>query len=78
MPLVFTDTKLGTRFNIKDKTSKKHQHNLTHSVFYPNVNCNEEHNGETVRRLIQWGSRTVVTTLTPMFSNIQLRLISQQ
>ena len=39
--LVFTGTKLGTKFNIKDKTSKEHQHDLTYSVVSPDHNCNE-------------------------------------
>ena len=51
--LAFTGTKLGTKFNIKDKTSKEHQHDLTYSVVCPDANCNEEHNGETGRRLIE-------------------------
>ena len=51
--LVFTGTKLGTKFNIKDKTSKEHQHDLTYSVVCPDANCNEEYNCETGRRLIE-------------------------
>ena len=51
--LVFTGTKLGTKFNIKDKTSKEHQHNLTYSVSCPDCYCNERHNDETGRRLIE-------------------------
>ena len=51
--LVFTGTKLGTKFNIKDKTSKEHQHDLTYSVVCPGTNYNEEYNGETGRRLIE-------------------------
>ena len=38
--LVFTGTKLGTKFNIKDKTSKEHQHDLTWSVVCPDLYCN--------------------------------------
>ena len=62
MALVFTGTKLGTKFNIKDKTSKEHQHDLTYSVVCPDRNCNEGYNGETGRRLIkrvheQWQGR---------------------
>ena len=51
--LVFAGTKLGTKFNIKDKTSKEHQNALTHSFICPNLNCNEGYNGETGRRLIE-------------------------
>ena len=39
MALVFTGTKLGTKFNIKDKTSTKHQHDLTYSAVCPDPNC---------------------------------------
>ena len=51
--LVFTGTKLHAKFNIKDKTSKEHQCDLTHSVVSPDLNCNEEYNGKTSRRLIE-------------------------
>ena len=51
--LVFTGTKLGTKFNIKDKTSKGHQHDLTCSVVCPDPNCNEGYNGKTARRLTE-------------------------
>ena len=51
--LVFTGTKLGAKFNIKDKTSKEHQDDLAHSVVSPDPNCNEEYNGKTGRRLIE-------------------------
>ena len=50
MTLVCTGTKLGTKFSI---TGKEQQHGLTYSVVCPGVNCNEEYNGETSRRLIE-------------------------
>ena len=53
MILVFFGTKFGTKFNIKDKTSKEHQHHLTYSDIFPDANCNEEYNGEAGRRLIE-------------------------
>ena len=53
MALLFTGTKLGTKFNIKYKTSKEHQPDLTYSVVCPDRNSNEEYNGETGRRLIE-------------------------
>ena len=53
MALVFTGTKLGSKFNIKVKTSKEHKHDLTYSVVCPDANCNEEYNGKTVRWLIE-------------------------
>ena len=51
--LVFTGTKLHAKFNIKDKTSKELQYDLTRSVVSPDLNCNEEYNGKTGRRLIE-------------------------
>ena len=42
--LIFTSTKLGAKFNIKDKTSKEHQHDLTYKVVCPDPNCNEGYN----------------------------------
>ena len=53
MALVFTGTKLGTKFNIKDKTSKEYQNDLTYSVVCPDLNCNEGYNGEIGRQLIE-------------------------
>ena len=44
--LAFTGTKLGTKFKIKGKTSKEHQHDLRYSAVYLDPNCNEEYNGE--------------------------------
>ena len=32
----------GTKLNIKDKTSKEHQHDLTYSFAFPDTNYNEE------------------------------------
>ena len=46
MQLFYTETKLGTKFNVKDKTKKEHHHDLTYSVKCPMKN------GETGRRLI--------------------------
>ena len=46
MQLLYTGTKLGTKFDVKDKTKKEHHHDLTYSVKCPMKN------GETGRRLI--------------------------
>ena len=35
MQLIYTETKLGTKFNAKDKTKEEHHHDLTYSVKYP-------------------------------------------
>ena len=53
MQLVYTGTKLGTKFNVKDKTKKEHHHDLTYSVKCPMKNCLESYNGETGRKLIE-------------------------
>ena len=50
---VYTGIKLGTKFNVKDKTKKEHHHDLTYSVKCPMKNCLESYNGETGRRLIE-------------------------
>ena len=39
--LVYIDTKLGSNFNIKDITKKKHKHGLVYSVKCPEETCNE-------------------------------------
>ena len=53
MQLVYTGTKLGTKFNVKDKRKKEHHHDLTYSVKCPMKICLESYNGETGRRLIE-------------------------
>ena len=51
--LVYSDTKLGSNFNIKDITKKEHKHDLVYSVKCPEETCNETYNGDTGRRLIE-------------------------
>ena len=51
--LVFTGSKIGTKFNIKDKTSKEYQHDLTDSAVCSDAQCNEEYNDEKGGRLIE-------------------------
>ena len=53
MQLVYTGTKLGTKFNVKDKTKKEHHHDLTYSVKCPMKNCLESYNGETGRKPVE-------------------------
>ena len=53
MQLVYAGTKLGIKFNIKDKTKKEHHHNLTYNVKCPVKNCLESYNGETGRGVIE-------------------------
>ena len=50
---VFTGTKLSTKFDVKEKTSKEHQHDLTYGIVCPDANCNEEYNDKTFRQLIE-------------------------
>ena len=51
--LVYTGTKLGSNFNIKDITKKEHKDNLVYSVKCPMDTFNETYNGETGRRLVE-------------------------
>ena len=53
MELVYTGTKLGTKFNVKGKTKKEHHHDLANSVKCPVKDCIDSYNGETGRRLIE-------------------------
>ena len=45
--IVYTGTKLGTKFNVKDKTKKGHHHHLTYSAKCSIKKCLESYNGET-------------------------------
>ena len=51
--LVYSSTKDGFKFNIKDITKKEHKHDLVYSVKCPEETCNETYNGETGRRLVE-------------------------
>ena len=51
--LVYTSTKLGSNFNIKDIIKKEHKHDLVYSVKCPEEICNETYIGETGRRLAE-------------------------
>ena len=51
--LVYTGTKLGSTFNIKDITKKENKHDLVHSVKCPEETFNQTYNRETGRRLIE-------------------------
>ena len=52
--LVYTGTKLGSNFNIKDITQKEHKYDLVYSVKCPEETCTETCNGETGRTLVEW------------------------
>ena len=51
--LVYSSTKDGFKFNIKDITKKEHKHDLVYSVKCPEETRNETYNGETGRRLVE-------------------------
>ena len=76
MQLVYTGTEVGTKFNVKDKTKKKHHHNLTYSVKCSKKNCYESYNGQTGRRLIERGNEH--SGKTHMCLNIRWHLTIQQ
>ena len=43
---IYTETKLGPKFNIKYKISKKHKHDLIYKAQCPYLNCDETFIGE--------------------------------
>ena len=47
----YSAMRLKDKFNIKTKTVKEHQQNITYYVECPEENCNENYVGETGRRL---------------------------
>ena len=51
----YSAMRLKDKFNIKTKTAKEHQHNITYYVECPEENCNENYVGETGRRLSERG-----------------------
>ena len=51
--LVYTSTKHGSNFNIKDITTKEHMHDLVYGVKYPEETCDKTYNGETGGRLVE-------------------------
>lgn len=53
MQLVYTGTRTGTKFNVKDKTKKGHHLNLTFSVKSCMKNRPDSCNSETGRMLIE-------------------------
>ena len=39
--MIYTGTKLASKFNIKDKISKEHKHGLIYKAQCPDLNCDE-------------------------------------
>ena len=48
---IFKSKKLGSRFNLKDKTKPEHLHNLVYYVPCPKKKCKSSYCGETKRRM---------------------------
>ena len=48
--IIYTRTKLASKFNIKDEISKKHKHDLIYKAQCPDLNCDETYIGEIGRR----------------------------
>ena len=51
--VVYTSTKLSTKFNIKDKTLKEHENNVVYKIECPEENCYKTYIGETRRRVVE-------------------------
>ena len=51
--IIYKGTKLGSKFNVKDKINKKHKHDLVYKATCPNENCNETYVGEVGRRFAE-------------------------
>ena len=49
--IAFTGRKVGTSFQIKDKTEMKHNHDIVYNNKYSEEQCNENYIGETGRRI---------------------------
>ena len=49
--IAFTGRKVGTSFQIKDKTEMKHNHDIVYYNECPVEQCNENYIGETGRRI---------------------------
>ena len=48
--IIYTGTKLTSKFNIKDGISKKYKHDLIYKAQYLDLNCDETYIGEVGRR----------------------------
>ena len=47
--IIYTGAKLVSKFNIKDKISKEHKHDLIYKVQCPDLNCDETYSKEIFR-----------------------------
>ena len=48
--IIYTETKLGSKFHVKYKSSKEHKHDLIYKAQCPDLNCDETYIGEIGRR----------------------------
>ena len=48
--IIYTGTKLASKFNVKDKISKEQKHDLIYKAQCPDLNCDETYIGEIGRR----------------------------
>ena len=48
--IIYSGTKLASKFNIKDEISKKRKHDLIYKAQCPDLNCDETYIGEIGRR----------------------------
>ena len=51
--IAYKSTRLSSMFNIKDKTSAIHEHNVVYKVQCPQEDCGETYIGETERRIYE-------------------------
>ena len=51
--IIYTRTKLASKFNIKDKISKEHKHDLIYKAQCCDLNRDETYIGETGRRFLE-------------------------
>ena len=49
--IIYTGTKLASKFNMKDEISKEHKHDLIYKGQCPYLNCDETYRGEIGRRV---------------------------
>ena len=50
MQIIHTGTKLASKFNIKEKISKEHKHDLIYKAQCPDLHCDETYIREIGRR----------------------------
>ena len=51
--VTYTDPKLSTKLQIKDKTKDQHKHDLAYYSKCPETTCNEDYLGKTRKKIIE-------------------------